>query len=178
MAELDVRYATALFNFTQESGTLQECLEEALIVRDALQTDECRSILEHPHISGSEKSMFLDQIFSGGVNEQLNGFLNLLISKNREKIMASTLTTFIDMGNRVSGKVEANVVSAAKLDKNQVSALQSMLSKKLGKQIDITLQVDPSLIGGLYIFADGHYMDCTIKKQLSDMNKMLKAGSG
>ena len=174
MAELDVRYATALFELTQESGTLSQCLEQAPIVRDALVTDECRSIMEHPLISGSEKSAFLGEAFADGINDQLSSFLNLLISKNREGIMAPALTKFIDMGNRASGKVEASVVSAAELDENQVSAIKSVLTKKIGKRIDLTLQVDPSLIGGLYIYADGHFMDCTIKNQLNEMKNSVK----
>jgi len=174
MAELSTRYATALFELTQESGTLGQCLEQAVIVRDTLKTEECRSILEHPHISGSEKSVFLGEVFAGGISDQLSGFLNLLISKNRENIMSSALSVFIDMANSVSGRTEANVVSATALDENQISALKSALSKKLGKQIDLTLQIDPSLIGGLYVYADGHYMDCTVKKHLNDMKKSVK----
>jgi F-type H+-transporting ATPase subunit delta len=174
MAELSTSYATALFELTQESGTLEQCLEQAVVVRDALAGSECRSILEHPHISGSEKSAFLDKVFAGKIDQRLNDFLKLLIKKNRESIMPSALTVFINMGKRISGLAEANVVSAEELDNAQVTALKGTLSKKLGKQVELTLQVDPSLIGGLYIYADGHYMDYTIKKQLIDMKKCVQ----
>ena len=176
MAELDARYARALFDLSRENGTLAKCIEHAAIVRDALQTDECRSIMEHPHISASEKSKFLDSVFAGGINSLLNDFLNLLISKNRQNIMVAALNSFIEMGKQVSGKVRAECVSAAKLDKNQISTLQTKLSKKLHKQVDLSVKVDPALIGGLYIYADGHYMDFTVKKRLNDMKNFVKSG--
>ncbi|MCL2699172.1 MAG: ATP synthase F1 subunit delta [Defluviitaleaceae bacterium] len=176
MAELSVRYATALFELSRDGGTLGECLKQAVVVRDALSAKECRSIIEHPQISGAEKRVFLDNVFAEGLNGHLNNFLSLLISKNRESIMTSALTTFIDMGNRVSGKTDAEVVSAVALDEGQIAVLKAKLEKKLGKTVDITTQVDPSLIGGLYVYADGHYMDHSIKKQLKDVRSNLKHG--
>jgi F-type H+-transporting ATPase subunit delta len=178
MAELDVRYATALFDLTREKGTLAECLTQAAVVRDALSTADCRSIIEHPLISGAQKRQFLDNAFGGGLNEHLNGFLSLLISKNRESIMASALATFIEMGNRVSGKTDAEVVSAAELSEAQIMALKATLEQKLNKRVDINCQVDPALIGGLYVFADGHIMDHTVKKQLKDIRHSLRHLSG
>jgi len=157
---------------------LDSCFEQAVLARDVLMTDDCRNFLEHPQISGLEKRTFIKDAFSGSLNEHLNGFLCLLISKNRERIMASALTGFIDMVNRFKGRTEANVVSAAELDENQISALRDVLSKKLGKQVDVTVRVDPSLIGGLAIYVDGYYANHTIKERLSRMKYSIKSGGG
>ena len=173
MAELNTRYATALFELSLENDNLDECFEQALVVRDILKTDDCRRVMEHPHISGDEKRAFLHEAFSGGLNQNLNGFLHLLIAKNRESIMYSSLSEFIDMTDSFKGRAKAGVVSAVELDDNQVAALQSTLSRKMGKQVEMSLKVDPSLIGGLYIHADGCYINRTIKEQLIEMKKSI-----
>jgi len=102
MAELNARYATALFELSLESGKLDECFEQALTVRDVLKTEDCRKVIGHPHISAVEKRAFLHEAFGGGLNEQLSGFLHLLIAKNREAIMASSLSAFIEMADSYS----------------------------------------------------------------------------
>ena len=175
MAQLNARYATALFELSLENGILDECFEQAVVVHDALKTDDCRKIMEHPHISGDEKRAFLHEVFSGVLNQHLNGFLHLLIAKNREGIMPSSLSAFIEMTDSFKGRAKASVVSAAPLDDNQASALQGTLSKKMGKQVEVSWKVDPSLIGGLYIYADGCYINRTIKEQLSEMKKSIKS---
>ena len=173
MAQLNTRYATALFEISLENNSLDECFEQALVVRDILKTDDCRRVMEHPHISGDEKRGFLHEAFSGGLNQHLNGFLHLLIAKNRESFMSSSLSAFIEMTDSFKGRAKAGVVSAIKLDDSQVADLQRTLSRKMGKQVELSLKVDPSLIGGLYIHADGCYINRTIKEQLSEMKKSI-----
>ena len=173
MAELNARYATALFELSLENNSLDECFEQALVVRDILKTEDCRRVMEHPHISGDEKRAFLHEAFSGGLNRHLNGFLHLLIAKNRENIMSSSLSAFIEMTDSFKGRTKASVISAVELDDSQVTALQGVLSRKMGKQVEMSLKVDPSLIGGLCIYADGCYINRTIKEKLSEMTKSI-----
>jgi len=70
----------------------------------------------------------------------------------------------------------AYVVSAAELKESQVSALARLLSHKLNKRVRMSLRIDPSLIGGLYIHVAGLIIDRTVKRQLSDMRDALKKG--
>jgi F-type H+-transporting ATPase subunit delta len=178
MAELNVRYATALFDLSIENGALDESFEQAVVVRDILKSDECRKLMEHPHISASEKRSFLQDAFSGGLNKHINGFLSLLITKNREVIMAPALEEFINSVNRFRGRAEAIIVSASELNESQVTALKDLLSKKLNKHVDVELRVDPSLIGGFYIHADGFYMNRSLKAQLIEMKNSIRNGGG
>jgi len=176
MAELSRRYAAALFELSRDKGALDPCFEQAFVLRDILQTDECRGVLEHPHISPSEKRAFLSEAFSGKLNEQLQNFMSLLITKNRASIMISSLTAFIDMVHHARGRIEARVVSATALDEGQIRALGAVLSKKLHKEVDILLEVDPSLIGGFRVHVDGRFMDYTIQRQLADLKNCMKNG--
>ena len=177
MAELSLRYAASLFDLSLESGTLDQCLAQAATVRDVLQTGECRSIMEHPHISGIEKRSFLSAVTGNG-NDLLNRFLHLLIAKHRETVMISALDEFIRLGNSYYGITEASVVSAFALDEQRIAALKDLLSRKLGKQVDISLRVDPTLIGGFFFCVDGFYVDCSVKSQLNRMKKSVTVQGG
>jgi len=72
--------------------------------------------------------------------------------------------------------VTAHVVSASDLTEEQISALQTVLEKKTGKGVRLSVKIDPSLICGLYINVDGYAIDSTVKKQLRDMKSTLKKG--
>ena len=177
MAELNVRYATALFDLAAECGMLNEYFDQVVAVRDALQSDEGRSFMEHPDISDKDKHEFLEAVFAGNLYDDIKGFLYLLIAKNREKLIVPALSAFIDLVDSHNGKTTAAVVSAVQLNEQQISSLKNVLEKKLNKQVEISAKVDSSLIGGLYIHVDGYFIDYTVRKQLNDLKDSIKGGT-
>jgi len=174
MAQLSARYAAALLELALESGNMELYREQAVLIRDALKSEECRRVLEHPHITGAKKREFIDSIFAGNINNDLLGFLYLVIAKNRESFLVPGLSAFIDRVDQLSGRTGATVVSAAELSEKQVAELAQLIGKKLGKQVEVSVQVDPSLIGGFYVYADGYLLDYTVKKRLREMKLSLQ----
>ena len=176
MAELSVRYAASLFDLAVETGRLDTYLDQAGIMRDKLGSEECRGILEHPHLSGGEKRDFLESVFAGNIHDDLMGFLYTLAKDGGGDIIPLILETFINMGFVHIGKTVATVVSAAALSEGQMASLGNILSKKVGKRVEIEPQVDPSLIGGFYVRVDGCLIDRTLKKKLSDLTDSIIRG--
>jgi F-type H+-transporting ATPase subunit delta len=43
-------------------------------------------------------------------------------------------------------------------------------------EIKIKTKVDPDVIGGFYILADGRIFDCTVRSELNKMRERLKRG--
>jgi len=171
-------YGKALYDLANERGNLEACLDQAALVRDAVGKPESRRVLEHPHIPKAEKVLFLRNAFSGGLVDPLASFLELLIDRNRAGILASSLSAFLRLGDQWRGIVEAHVVSAVDLREEQVSALRNVLARKLGKRVDMTLAVDPALIGGFYLNVDGHCIDSRVRRRLLDMRHSIEKGEG
>jgi len=178
MAKLSANYASAIFKLSVERGAAGEMYEQALFICDVLKDADCRRILVHPHISNAEKLSFFNDIFEGRVRGDLTAFLRLVIDKNRESHFLPAVRDLIGLIERFQGKTKANVLSAADLDEPQSAALKEILSKKLDKQVEIFVKVDPSLIGGPYINVDGYIIDRTIKNKLFDLTAVMNAGWG
>jgi len=178
MAKLSAIYASTLFDLALEGNAADKYMKQAVLMRDALQNEECIRVLLHPHISAAEKRELFGSAFAGRIHENLLGFLYLVIDKNREAFLLPALSALITMIERHQGKVRARVLSATALAKKQVTALKEMLSGKLNKKIEMSQKVDPSVIGGPYIYVDGYYIDRTIKKQLHDLTVHMKERCG
>ena len=169
MAQLSRRYGTAIFELALERGNLNESLDQALFLKDVLKEDDCKAILTHPRISSNEKKSFLDEAFKNHVSTDLMGLLHLSIDKSREEYIIPILTEFITMSKRSLRKATAVVVSAVPLKEEQKAALSALLSRKLNKQVEIDVRVDPAVIGGLHIQVDGYYIDRTIRTRLQEL---------
>lgn len=173
MAQLSSRYAAALFELCMERGMLNEYLEQAVFLCDTLREPECQKIITHPKITVVQKRAFFKEAFEGKIHEDIIGFLTLTVEKNREKYIIPALSAFIDLANNELRRTKAEVVSAVPLKPEQVSAIASMLSRKLNKQVEVIVKVDTSIIGGLFIQVDGYYFDRTIKNRLGDIKNNL-----
>lgn len=90
------------------------------------------------------------------------------------QVFLTELTEYIDRGNSQLGNVEAKVVSAKELTEKQIESIRSILSKQFDMTVEIKVSVDPELIGGFYVLANGHIFDGTVKSDLNNMKRMLK----
>ena len=176
MERLSVIYASALFDLAKQHDAVDEFLNQAIFLRDSLSDADCQRMLDHPQISAAEKQNIFKKAFAGKIHDDLLGFLYLVADKNREAQLLPALTALIGIIERYNRKVTAKVLSAAPYDENQAESLREILSKKLDKFVELDLKVDPSVIGGPYIFVDGYYIDWTVKKRLRDLTIHMKEG--
>ena len=176
MDKLSLLYASALFSIAIEKDVVGDFMDQASLLRDSLRDPECQRVLVHPHITSAEKQEFFKKAFSGAIHEDLMAFLFLTTDKNRETFIVPALTALTDMIDRHMKRVTADVYSASGLDDKQVSSMKEILSDKLGKTVEVSLNIDPTVIGGPYIYVDGYYIDWTVKKRLRDLTVHMKEG--
>ena len=177
MADLGIRYATALFELSIENKNLSEFEEQARFLKDTLIVDGAISILTHPRISAKEKNDFLSKAYGGRIHHDMMGFLRLVVQKNRESFLVPALTKLVDMIRVHNNKTTARVVSAVPLTDEQAGKLADVLSRKLGKQVDVTVLVDPTQIAGLSIHVDEYFLDRTVKTMLKDLKETVRRGA-
>jgi F-type H+-transporting ATPase subunit delta len=174
VADLGIRYATALFDISRESGLLNDYLEQAQLVRDNIKSEDAQRVLTHPRISSDEKFAFLQKSFGEHIHQDLLGFMRLVVSKNREAFLLPALNKLVEMIETHQRKTTARVVSAVPLSSAQLTELNALLVKKTNKQVSITVVVDPSVIAGVSIHVDGFFLDRTVRTMLKDMKENIK----
>ena len=174
MADLGKRYATALFELGQDGQLLPVFLEQAKGLLGLLQEEDCKAFITHPRVSSADKINFFSTAFDGKIHAHLMGFLQLAVSKNREDFLLSALQKLVDMIRHHQHQTTARVVSAVPLTQAQLEKLAAVLGSRLGKQVDVLVQVNPAVIGGISVHVDGFFMDHTLRFLLRDMKDKVK----
>ena len=62
---------------------------------------------------------------------------------------------------------------ASELDESEIVSLKSSLNSALGKNIDLSLKVDESLVGGIRLRIENIFLDATIQNQLNRLKQEL-----
>lgn len=174
MAALKDRYANALIELSQEASSLEEDLKGVSFLMNWLEDADAQGFIADPYIRDEEKYKLFEDAFSGKISNRLLGFLYLMVRKNRESLILSVLREYAGRLNRLLGKIEAKVVSAKTLTEGQLSSIRAVLSKQMGNQVEISASVDPNVIGGFYVLAEGRIFDGTVRSNLNLISANLK----
>lgn len=172
------RYAQALVNLGAEQKTVELFGDELAQVGSVLKgEDQLRLILECPTFATEKKGVILSEIYDTmKLSKGIRNFLGLLLTKDRLKYLPEIEGDYRRLADELSGVVRAQITSAVELNQGQCREIQSGLEKQTGKKVELKVQLDPSLIGGIQAEIGGKVFDGSIKTQLKRIEDTLKKG--
>ncbi len=170
-------YGEALFEIAMESGEdkAQELMEEILGINAVLQQNpEFDELMKHPGIPKQEKLQVLKEVFKGRVSEELESFLEVIVSKERYRDMPDIFSYFVDRVKETRKIGVAYVTTAVELTAAQKSAVESrILETTEYKSMEMHYMVDASIIGGMIIRINDRVVDSSIRTKLDGLKKQL-----
>ncbi|MBE7367063.1 F0F1 ATP synthase subunit delta [Ramlibacter pallidus] len=102
-------------------------------------------------------------------------FLRLVIANGRLAAIPEVAQQFREMKNAQSGSSDAVVYSAFPIAADQLGAVAQALEKRFGRKLNLTVQEDPSLIGGIRVVVGDEVLDTSVKARLEQMKVALTA---
>lgn len=173
---LDKRYALALYQVAEQKGKVEEYLNNLREICNLIDNNkDFYEVIKHPQISTKKKKKMFINIFKGKIDEELLSFLLILIEKDRILYIKEKLNEMEKIHLERNNTLMAIVRTAVPLKKEEASLLKEKLEDKYDKKINMTTEVDKSLLGGVYVRVGNDVIDGTIKSELDEMkNIMLK----
>ncbi len=170
------RYAKAIFTIGQEQENYEEYNEVLQGVATLFtETPEVADALTNPlYPMDVKEKVMTGLVASIGVDAVMGNFLNLLVQKKRAEILpeiANAYKTMVDEEKNIS---HGSVISAVELDDELRQNVQATLEKLTGKKVELTANVDPSIIGGIIAKVGDLVLDGSIKTQLAGLKDSIK----
>ena len=174
-AELARSYADALLNVGARSDETEAVLEELeSIRRDVLDAHpRFASILASRSIPVPEKDRILVEAFEGKARPTVIRFLRVLNRHGRLDILPSVIRHARATWDRRQGRKPVTIRSAVALDEGQQAAIRDRLASLIHATPVLTLEVDPSLIGGLVVQVGDDVYDASVRNRLGRLRDRL-----
>ena len=171
--ELTRNYAEALLNASGErANAVLEELEE--IGTDVLVAHpRFAAILGSPSVSIAEKDRILTDTFEGKADPTVLNFLRVLNRHGRLGMLPSVTRQARATLDRRQDRKPVTVRSAVPLDEGQREAVLARLATMIQATPVITLEVDPSLIGGLVVQVGDDVYDASVRTRLERLRGRL-----
>ncbi len=170
------RYAAALFGLAQKTGTVDTVDTDLTMVADAYRTArQFRAILSDPNLAEGVKKTALNGVFKNRISETTLSFLNLLVDKRRATLLPEIQREFDRLALQVQNIARATAVTAVPLKPAEVKSLSKSLEERTGKKIELTTEVDPSVLGGVLVRIGDNVIDGTVRGNLDRLRARLLA---
>ena len=136
---------------------------------------QLRQLLDNPKVSAEQLFALITGVARAALPDMAHNFLRTLIDNGRVQVLPEIAAQFRALVNQGNGSSDAVVYSAFPLDANALTELSATLQKRFGRTLNLTVQTDESLIGGVRVVVGDEVLDTSVKARLEQMKAALIA---
>lgn len=166
-------YAEALFNASQADlvGSAVWLEELAYIAT----SPELTSLASNPRVTSNQVFEVIKGVARATWSAQTENFLRAILENGRLGAIPEVLTQFRAHMNAQSGSSDAVIYSPFDMDANAVAQVGEALQKRFGRKLNLSVQLDAALIGGIRVVVGDEVLDTSVKARLEQMKVALTA---
>jgi F-type H+-transporting ATPase subunit delta len=166
-------YAEALFEASMDDldGTSQWLDALAAVAGNA----QLLQFADNPKVPSQQVFDVVSDVARVQLPPHGQNFLRTVIANGRLAALPEVAHQFREMKNARSGASDAIVYSAFPVAADQLGAVAQVLEKRFGRKLNLSVQEDPSLIGGIRVVVGDEVLDTSVKARLEQMKVALTA---
>ncbi len=130
-------------------------------------------------IGEEERLASLTRIFGGEpprLHPLVLSVMKSMARRDRLMFLRGLVEAYDDIVKKMSGHVEAQLTSATALSADVVGRVSEAVGRSLGKTVDLSVKINPALIGGVTLMIGDTLMDASVATQLEKIEEQLKRG--
>ncbi len=163
-------YAEALFGVARAEGTLGEVEDELFRFSQTLQgNDELREALTDAGIPAARRQQIVEDLLGGAASATTVALVSMVVGTGRARSLPTIIGKLVEMSAAEANKAVAEVRSAVPLTDDQRERLAKALGQATGKQVEVKVVVDPSVLGGIVAQVGDTVIDGSVRSRLDQL---------
>ena len=169
-------YAAAFFEVARAEGALPVVEEELFKLSDVLaSSDELRATLTDASIPSEKRQEIIQDLLEKGQATPITtNLVSFVVGAGHARELPGIISRLVERAASDRQHAVAEVRSAVPLDQDQRTRLASALSKNLGKEVEVKVHVDPSVLGGLSARVGDVVIDGTVRHRLDQLKETIR----
>jgi F-type H+-transporting ATPase subunit delta len=166
-------YAEALFQAmssekADSAGWLDEMAEIAA-------QDSLLQFADNPKVTADQVFGVMESVAKSTWSDVAKNFLRVLIENGRLVALPEIAAQYRSLRNAQTGTADAVVYSAFPIEQAELNELSVLLEKRFARKLNLTIQLQPELIGGIRVAVGDEVLDTSVKARLEQMKAALTA---
>ena len=167
-------YAQAMFEVARAEGNLDEVEDELFRFARVLEgNDELRDTLTNATVPASRRQEIVEELLGGRASDTTTALVSMVVGAGRARDLPQIVRSLVEMSASANRKAVAEVRSAVPLTEDQRTRLTAALNQATGKDLEVKVIVDPTVMGGLLTQIGDTVIDGTVRAKLAKLREIL-----
>lgn len=167
-------YSRALFEVANAEGTLDEVEDELFrFARSFESSDALRSALTDTQIPAERRQAIVEDLLGGRATSTTTQLVSLVVGSGRGRDLPAIIDKLVARASSSKHLEVAEVRSAVALTEDQQHRLAAALANATGKQVNLKVVVDPSVLGGLVATVGDTVIDGSVRTRIEQLKSRL-----
>jgi F-type H+-transporting ATPase subunit delta len=170
------RYAKAIVDAAKSDEQVDQFANElAAFCLACENSPDLVNVLTNPTFGQRDRSATLEAVFGKlQTTNTLQRFIQLLVKRGRTVEFESIAARVREMSDVRAKRIRAKVETASPLNEDTLESLRRALSRRTGMAVQLDIEIDPSLIGGIRTSLGSLVFDGTLKSHLTGLREKLQ----
>jgi F-type H+-transporting ATPase subunit delta len=167
MSDVIRGYGQALFQIARAEGALESVEDELFRFARILENEtELRQGLTDPALPPEQRGKMITELLGSKATPHTVNLIAFVVQQGRARELTKIIDSLVEMAAEERNKAVAEVRSAVPLDESQREKLKDAIARATGKQVELKVLVDPTVIGGLLVRVGDQVFDGTVRRRL------------
>ncbi|MDC4232856.1 F0F1 ATP synthase subunit delta [Actinomyces sp. B33] len=172
---LEVLGIVSVLTDAHRAGRLDEVSDELFDVRRLFADQrELRLRLADPATGDAHRRGDLAQaLLEGRITGWTMRLVRRAVGRSKHGRLLHNLRRFARWAAVLEGRLLVTVESAAQMTPEQIDRLRSILARRFGQEIALSVSIDPDVVGGFRVRAGTTAVDASLATRMADMRRRL-----
>jgi F-type H+-transporting ATPase subunit delta len=166
--------AMAAFTAADRAGELERVEAELADLADLVDRERrLRSALSNPGLPVENKRALVAALLEGRANGRTAALADMLVELGEGHDLAASARELAELAAERRGRVVAEVRSAVELDRRRRSRLAEVLTRIVGRPVELRVTVDEAILGSVVVRIGDEVFDGSIRHRLEQAREAL-----
>jgi F-type H+-transporting ATPase subunit delta len=167
-------YARGLFEIARAEGTIDEVEDELFrFARSYESSEELRNALSDEQIPASKRQAIVEDLLGGKVTPTTTQLISMVVGSGRSRDLPAIVDKLVARASTAKNLEVAEVRTAVALTPDQQTRLAAALANATGKEVNLKVVVDASVLGGIVATVGDTVIDGTVRSHLDQLKSRL-----
>lgn len=167
-------YARAMFDVARAEGDIARIGDQLFRFARALEgSDELRAALTDPHLPAARRQQIVEDLLGGKADPSTVALVGMAVGTGRARELPAIIDSLVAMAAAESNKAVAEVRSAIELTDDQRTRLAAAIEKATGKQVEVKVTIDPTVLGGVVTTVGDTVIDGSVRTRLERLKQQF-----
>ena len=163
-------YSNILFECAKDMSVLDEVRDSISKIDNLVRSNaDLKSFVQSKRLLKEDKLKVLDKVLGSSIHSLVLGIVSYMSGMQTKKTIGLIKKYYHERYKDISNQISVQAIVSNNLNEKETKELKKKLDKALGKDADLSIKVDASIIGGIKLRVENTFLDASLKSQIKNI---------